>query len=342
MNRILLCRTDAVGDLILTLPVVRSLKLAYPELHTAVLVSRYTASLLAAESYIDAIATIEGRSLSDLKAISGLSRDLKRMNFDTSVLFYPRISLALALYLARIPVRIGTGRRAYSFLFNRRVQLHRRDSGKHELDLNYDLVESQYPGLQRFEPSLTATAEEDQRAQEFLASVGIHSKLPYIIVHPLSHGSAANWRLGRYVELINRLAGQGIRLLVTGSQLEAADITAALGENSEFVTNIAGRTDLPLLKGLIKNAALIVSGSTGPIHMAGALGTFALGIYPPESALSPVRWGPRGSANKLFLPTVNEYKGNSVDLMDTIPIDTVYNFIIGHLESGARARKNGE
>jgi heptosyltransferase III len=342
MKRILLCRTDAVGDLILTLPVVRSLKLAYPELHTAVLVSRYTAPLLAGESYIDDIATIDGRSLGDLKAISGLSRDLKRMNFETSVLFYPRLSLALALYLAKIPNRIGTGRRAYSFLFNRRVQLHRRDSGKHELDLNYDLVEAPYPNLQRFEPSLTVTVAESQRAADFLASKELGPVEKYILVHPLSHGSAANWRLERYVELIYRLAGKGIRILVTGSQLEAGDISAALRKSDKSVINIAGQTDLPLLKALIQRAKIIVSGSTGPIHMAGALGTFAVGIYPPESALSPVRWGPRGSANKLFLPTVNEYKGNSVDLMDTIPVESVYNFIIEHLESGVRARNSGE
>jgi heptosyltransferase-3 len=340
MRRILLCRTDAVGDLILTLPVVRSLKQAYPELQTVVLTSRYTAPLLAGEGYIDDIVTIPQRSLGDLKEISGLARDLRRMSFDAVVLVYPRLSLALALYLAKIPIRIGSGRRAYSILFNRRVRLHRRDSGKHELDLNYDLVETSFPGLTRFEPSLTVTAEEEARAESFLAERGIGNNARFVIVHPLSHGSAPNWRIERYVELIERLSKEGAAVVVTGTQLEASDIAAAIG--GVAITNIAGLTDLPLLKAIVKRATLLVSGSTGPIHIAGAVGTFAVGIYPPKSALSPVRWGPRGGANKLFVPPVDQYTGSLVDLMDTITVDSVYNFLAEQIRAGEAARTNRE
>ncbi len=342
MKRILLCRTDAVGDLILTLPVVRSLKQAYPGLRTTLLAAQYTAPMLAGERYIDDIVTIPRRSLADMKEISGLARDLRRMKIDTAVLFYPRLSLALATYLGKIPIRIGTSRRAYSVFFNRRVRLQRRDSGKHELDLNYDLIGGQFPGLERYEPSLTVTKEEHLRAGSFLTERGIGSDAKFVIVHPFSHGSAPNWRVERYVRLIRALVADGTVVLVTGSQLEAPEIAAALGERHERIIDVAGHTDLPLLKALIKRASLLVSGSTGPIHIAGAVGTFAVGIYPPESALSPVRWGPRGGANKLFLPAVDQYEGSLVDLMDTIEVDSVYNFIAEHLQVDEDTRASKE
>ncbi|MGB5105910.1 MAG: glycosyltransferase family 9 protein [Candidatus Zixiibacteriota bacterium] len=340
MTRALLVRSDAVGDLALTLPVARSIKQANPDMQLALLTSRYTAPMLAGEGYIDDIVTIPNRALSNMKEITALARDLGRMKVDTCVMFYPRLSLALAVYLAKIPVRIGTARRAYSMLFNRRVNLHRRNSGKHELDLNYDLVESSFPGLSRFEPSLTVTASEADRAEAFLAEVGIDRDSRFIIVHPLSHGSSPNWRIEKYVELVEKLAGDGHRIVITGSQLEADDLARAFGSSGAFVINIAGKTDLALLKAIIHKATLLVSGSTGPIHLAGAVGTFAVGIYPPESALSPVRWGPRGYANKLFLPAVNEYKGSSVDLMDMIAVQEVYEFIMAQL-SEKKNRKIG-
>ena len=334
MTRILLVRSDAVGDLVLTLPVARSIKQADPSIQITFLASRYAAPLLAGESYIDDIVTIPGRSLENFNQISALARDLRRMNLDLCVMFYPRLSLALAAYLAKVPIRVGTARRAYSFLFNRRVKLRRRNSGKHELDLNYDLVAERFPGLTRFEPSLTVTPAEAEQANKMLQEVGIAQDSRFIIVHPLSHGSSPNWRLGRYVELVAKLTKDGHRILITGSQLEAGDIAAAFGVIGPGAVNLAGRTDLAVLKALISKAEMLISGSTGPIHIAGAVGTFAVGIYPPESTLSPQRWGPRGSANKLFLPPVNEYKGSLVDLMDQIAVEDLYQFVAAHLSKG--------
>jgi ADP-heptose:LPS heptosyltransferase len=96
---------------------------------------------------------------------------------------------------------------------------------------------------------------------------------------------------------------------------------------------LAGETDITTLKGIISAADLVVSGSTGPIHIAAAVGTFAVGIYPPESALSATRWGPRGSANKLFVPPVHALRGNMQQAMDLIDLDEVCGFIEGRLSA---------
>lgn len=342
MKRVLLCRTDAVGDLILTLPVARSLKTVQPELEITLLAAKYTAPLLAGEAYLDNVVAISNRSLENLNEVNALARDLKRMNFDEAVLFYPRLSLALALYLAKIPIRIGTSRRAYSFLLNRRVKLHRKDSGKHELDLNYELVEGCYGNLKRLEPQITVTPDEQVNANRLLAQVGIDEGEHYVLIHPLSHGSAPNWPVERYAELASKLAGVGHKVVVTGSALESSDIAGFFGKLGDKVVNLASRTDLPQLKGIIRRARLVVSGSTGPIHIAGAVGTFAVGIYPPESTLSPIRWGPRGSANKLFLPSVDDSKGDANALMANIAIEPVAEFIISRLSADTKSKASSE
>lgn len=342
MTRVLLCRTDAVGDLILTLPVARSLKSTYPDYQITLLTAQYTAPLLAGESYLDNVVAISKRSLDNLNEVNALARDLQRMSFDAAVLFYPRLSLALAMYLAKIPIRIGTSRRAYSIFFNRRVKLYRRDSGKHELDLNYELIEAEFSGLRRLEPALSVLPDESKSADHLLAQSGVGENEPFVLIHPLSHGSAPNWPIGRYVDLASRIALKGCRVVVTGSTLESGDVNAHFCSLGDGIVSLAGKTDLPQLKGIIRRAKLVVSGSTGPIHIAGAVGTFAVGIYPPSSTLSPVRWGPRGSANKLFVPSVDDNKGSERDLMASIPVESVAEFIISRLFADTKSRANSE
>jgi ADP-heptose:LPS heptosyltransferase len=327
MKRILLCRTDAVGDLLLTLPVARSIKEQNPDLFVALLVSRYTAPLLSAEPYLDEIVAIPGRGFKDFGQTAAFARDLKKLKFDAILYFYPRLSLAFAGWRANIPLRIGTGRRAYSFLFNRRIKLHRRDSGKHELDLNYELASSTFPHLTAHDPSLVVTEAELAAARALLHKYNVSEDHDWIIVHPRSHGSSPNWSLKRYRELSVKLVERGFRVVVTGSALEADLIQEEFDKSNDHIINLAGSTLLPELKGLIRLAPLLISGSTGPIHIAAAVGTPTVGIYPPQSALSQTRWGPRGGMSKIFTPPEATGKNDVVKAMDQISVDDVVRYV---------------
>jgi len=334
--RILLSRTDAIGDLILTLPVARSIKGLHPDFHVTMLVSEYTEPLLETEKYIDGVIAIPSRELGNYVEVRELADLMKTASFDAVIFFYPRFSLVLAARMAKIPIRIGTGYRIYSLLLNRRVKQHRKQSDQHELDLNYELADSFLPGLPRHEPRLNVSDLEIDSANRLLSENGIAATDPFVIVHPLSRGSAPNWRPERYVSLIRQLAASGVPVVVTGAAHERQQLDNILSGSSKGVINLAGATDLHQLKGLIKTARLTVSSSTGPIHIATAVGTFAVGIYPPQRALSPVRWGPRGGANKLFVPAVTSNKGPIDELMSTIKVEDVLSFILAKLETGSR------
>jgi ADP-heptose:LPS heptosyltransferase len=154
-------------------------------------------------------------------------------------------------------------------------------------------------------------------------------------VHPFSHGSSPNWSLENYLLLVRELASVGITVLITGSQQEHQRHSSFFTSSPSGVVNVAGETDLRQLKGLIKAAAMVVTSSTGPIHIATAVGTFAVGIYPPVAALSPVRWGPRG-ANKLFVPEVTPNEGQTGSSMDGIKVENVLAFILSKLQADIR------
>jgi ADP-heptose:LPS heptosyltransferase len=300
------------------------------------LVSEYTEQLLEGEEYIDGVMTIPGRELGNYVEVKELSHLLKAGDFDAVIFFYPRFSLALAARMAHIDRRVGTGYRSYSLLLNERVKLHRKDSGKHELDLNYDLAKSTFPGLPRHEPHLAVLEQEILSAQALLAKHSVDLGEPYVIVHPFSHGSSPNWSLENYLLLVRELVSAGVTVLITGSQQERQRQGSFFTGSPGGVVNVAGETDLRQLKGLIKAAAMVVTSSTGPIHIATAVGTFAVGIYPPVAALSPVRWEPRGSANKLFVPAVTPNDGQIGTLMDGIKVENVLAFILSKLQADIR------
>ncbi len=333
MSRVLICRTDAIGDLILTLPLARSIKEKYPDALVTMLVSEYTRWLLSNEEYIDGIMTVPGRSVGDVHGLKRLTEDLMDRSFDVALLVYPRFSLALATALAGIRLRAGTAYRSYSILFTKAVPLHRRESGKHELDLNYELAEAVFDGLPHFEPQLTVVDAQVESAKKVLTDHGLAVGEQFAIIHPLSRGSAPNWLIDRYLELAGTIAGSGLRVVLTGSADEREAVSSALQRMGVDFPNLAGETDLSTLLGLIKLASVVITGSTGPIHLATAIGTEAVGIYPPQQALSATRWGPRGGANKLFVPDVKPNDRSLHDCMDTVSVADVAAYVLSKCQS---------
>ena len=132
-KRFLLVRTDRVGDTILTLPAVTALRKKYPESFISFLAQPYTIPLIEQYEGIDLLLTYEPKGQHrGWQGVLKLGHQLGNLNFDVVMLFYPRPELAFALWLAKIPLRIGTGFRWYSFLLNKRIYEHRKDCLKHE------------------------------------------------------------------------------------------------------------------------------------------------------------------------------------------------------------------
>ncbi len=135
MQNILVVRTDRIGDVILTLPTVEALKSNFPNAHVTMLVNSYTSIL---------VEDIAGTLLYDRdgkpRPFFEMLREIRNAHFDAVVIAYPRFRIALLLRLAGIPVRIGTGYRWYSFLFNKRIYEHRKTVEKHEAEYNLSLL----------------------------------------------------------------------------------------------------------------------------------------------------------------------------------------------------------
>ncbi len=137
MKKILISRTDGIGDLLLTTPLIKAVKKSEGEPYVAVMAGAYAAELLQNNPAVDEIIVYDREKRKELLM------SIKNGKFDACISVYPRFDTASLVASARIPRRIGTAYRWFSTLFfNEPVTMHRKKSEKHEADYNLGLAES--------------------------------------------------------------------------------------------------------------------------------------------------------------------------------------------------------
>ncbi|HXQ20206.1 MAG TPA: glycosyltransferase family 9 protein [Candidatus Acidoferrales bacterium] len=307
LRHLLVVRTDHLGDMLLTLPMVHAVKAAQPACRVTVLASAANAEAARHHPAVDAVA-IDPREAkgSGLRGVGPLARQIRALGCDAAVIVHPTPRLALAVYLAGVPLRVGTAYRAYSFLFNRRVHEHRRrPPQKHESEYNLNLLQP----LDINPPAATQVTWEVGAAESavVVALLRVSDALDaqLVVLHPGSGGSAMNWSPAQYGDLGRRLASHRVRIAVTGSAQETAltaQVATAIGAAA---LDFGGRLNLPELAALLARSALVVGSSTGPTHLAAALGTPVVALYPPLRSSNPQRWRPLGPRVRVLQPSLD-------------------------------------
>jgi heptosyltransferase-3 len=295
----LISRTDAIGDVVLTLPVVGWLKQQHPGCRVVLIGRSYTAAVAAACPWVDDFLNVD--ELSKLAAATQVAR-LKSYAATAIIHVFPNKLLARLARQAGIPVRIGTRNRLFHWLTcNRLVALSRRHSPLHEAQLNLQLLKplgySQPLELSAVAPlvHLQAAVPLRPELQQLLAA-----RQPgqlNVILHPRSRGSAREWGLAHFGQLAQQLYTAGHRVFISGTADEGAELAVAnwFREHEKYLAaDLTGQLALPEFIAFIAAADGLVAGSTGPLHLAAALGRHALGLYPPIRPMHPGRWAPLG------------------------------------------------
>ena len=236
-----------------------------------------------------------------------LSRELGELKIDAALLFYPRAELAFAIFKAKIPLRIGTAYRWYSFLLNQRIFEHRKECQKHEAEYNLSLLKSLLPREIQQPVSEFKKWSPEPWWDNFRAELNFSE---YVIVHPGSGASAPNLNKTQY-QLIIRLLLEKTNwtVLLTGTFGEKNLVhDLASGFPKERVKEIAGRFSLSEFFSLIRNSSLLITSSTGPLHLANAVGTPLLGFFCPVKPHTPHRWGPYDQQKWVVTPKLDSPK----------------------------------
>lgn len=298
-RRLLVVRTDRLGDVVLSLPAVEALRRAYPSAAVDLLVRPYAAPLARLQRSVRRVHTDD---LPGLRGLPALVSKLRRSGYDVVFHLHPCPRLALAAFLADIPVRIGTRYRFYAFLFNRRIALHRAASGLHERDLNLLLLEGAGVPAAGVETGIEVPDPAKFEVQRMLRESGLDKSRPVAVLHPGSGGSSLAWPPDRFADLARLLTRAGCLVLVTGSSQEKPLAAIVRSTAPRGILDLAGRLDLVQLAALLGQVDILVSNSTGPLHLADALGTRVVGLYSPFLGATPDRWAPYHQKENALVP----------------------------------------
>lgn len=332
-DHILISRTDRLGDLILALPFVETIKARYPECRIDVLSSLYASPLLENNPSIDRIVRVQNDQLTiDKLYKKDLLHRIRLGKYRVVVALYPGRRMSQLFYKADIPIRIGTGGRFHSVFFNQRLFHSRRANKKHEYEYNLDFLEFFRDGIVVKTPRVYLQERELRNAQRILRNAGIEES--FVVVHPGSGGSAEEWPLERFLELYQRLNGKGIKVVISGSEREGSQIRASAKRMNIEVRDVCGETDLRTLAAVLSLAEVVVANSTGPLHLSTAVGTRVVGLYPGRRVMSPRRWGPLGEYHRVVQPPGPDCQcpPRRCRCMETIAVDLVADEVVCSFE----------
>ncbi|AYA38416.1 lipopolysaccharide heptosyltransferase family protein [Hymenobacter oligotrophus] len=296
MKTFIISRTDAIGDVVLTLPLCGWLKQQYPGCRVVLLGRSYTQAVAAACPAVDDFLNDdELRQLPETEQVAAL----RRVQADAIVHIFPSRRLATLARKAGISQRIGTRSRWFHWLTcNRLVALSRRHSPLHEAQLNCQLLRplglKHLPTLADLQPLGRIAPTEPVPAEVVVLLERGSARQLNIVLHPGSRGSGRDWPLEHYGQLARLLHAQGHRVLVTGTATEGEQLKPWLQEHAAVCHNLTGRLSLGQFIGFIALVDGLVAASTGPVHLAAALGRHALGLFVPMHPMHPGRWAPLG------------------------------------------------
>lgn len=295
---IIISRTDSIGDVVLTLPMAGILKEKFPNCKVLFLGKTYTRPIVDTCIYVDGF--IDWNILQKETNPVKLLRSYKS---DVFIHVFPNKLLATLALKAKIPIRIGTRGRIYHILTcNKKVAFSRRKSLFHEAQLNLKLLSPL--GINKAFSLLDIEQayglKPTKKLSPFLTNL-LDTQKTKLILHPKSKGSAKEWGLDKYAELIKILPEEKFRIFITGTEEEGLLIGDALPYKKRNVESLIGKLSLDELINFISNVDALVAASTGPLHIAAAFGANAIGLFSSEKPIHPGRWKPIGKNAKAIV-----------------------------------------
>lgn len=225
----------------------------------------------------------------DATADRELIEHLRRRRFDAAVIFcvYSQSPLpaALVCFLAEVPLRLAHCREnPYALLTDWVREVEPEHSVRHEVRRQLDLVASVGASVsdERLRVSVPACARA--RARDALHAAGIADHREWVVVHPGASAPSRRYPpelLAAACEIL--IAEHGLNVLLTGdtSELELVErVRGSLSQPSRArAHSVAGRLSLPELAAVLELAPVLVSGNSGPVHVAAAVGTPVVDLY---------------------------------------------------------------
>jgi heptosyltransferase I len=285
LNKVLIVRLGSLGDIVHALPAAAAVRHAFPQASVDWLVDVRHRGILELVPVIDRCISVNTSSAGSLWSVLG---DLRRARYDAALDLQGLLKSAVLARLSGASRVIGfpedlLRERAARFFYTETAG----DVSPHVIDKNLSMLKA--IGIRMPEIEFPLQDRNPAIANEGRACLGIPDGTPFALINPGAAWPNKRWPPVYFAEVARGLAQRhGLRSLVLwgpGEEQLAQNVVIA----ADGVAAVSPRTTLADLVSLIKAAALMISGDTGPMHIATAAGTPLVGIFGPTD---PQRNGP--------------------------------------------------
>lgn len=301
IKRVIVSRTDKIGDLILSVPSFFMIKKMYPQAELVVLVRRYNYEIVKNLPYVDRIIKIDDYTQNELL------EKIPYFKADIFIALYNDRFVSQLAKASKAPIKIGPLSKLYSFFtFNKGVWQKRSKSIKNEAEYNLDLIkkadEKRYNEVFEVNTRIYLGKENIKAADTFFSTYNVVGET--LVVNPFIGGSAKNIRDEEYISLLQRFRDENPDknvVIICHISEEERGLKLVEGIDRDRVYLYANGGDLLNIAAIIDRATVYLGASTGPTHIAGALQKRIVGIYPAKVTQSTLRWGVFGNSKVKYL-----------------------------------------
>jgi ADP-heptose:LPS heptosyltransferase len=348
-QRILVLRLERIGDLLMTLPALADLRARAPHADIDLVVGSWNADLARAIDPVTRIMCLDASWLArevDGRGVVSLiaaARRLRRTGYDLAINFEPDIrgNLLLAASGARWTAGYGSGGGGplLDVALDFDITAHTSDNARR---LVATIFKSPIPAEQP--PTLVVPSQSHENASRLLIDAGA----PLIGIHVSGGRAIKQWPVERFGDVGRRLVEHSDATIVLSGAAGDRPMVDIVKSRlpAHKVIDVAGRADLLTLAGLIERLDLLVTGDTGPMHLAVAVGTPVVAVFGPSD---PARYAPRGSldrvvrvdlpcspCNRIRLPPAR-CVGHTPDCLEFIMVNDVFSAAASVLDRSARS-----
>lgn len=301
---ILIVKLSAIGDVIHTLPALAALRRLYPTAHITWVVEEAASDLVSGHPYLDRVLIFRRkRWMADFKKgnFKAAWRDIKTFISDLQSRPYDLVIDFHGLFKSSIVVFFSKGRRKLGYdswqelsglFLNEKIP---EDMNKHAVDRYLDFPRYLGAKVDEAEFVLPLTAATDSRVESLMQHLRLEKK-KFIAVSPVALWDTKLWNNSKFARLADDIQQRlKIPVVFTGHSKQLLDSIT-----SQMMTegiNIGGQTSLTELACLYKNALLVITTDSGPMHLAAATGTPVIALFGPTD---PARTGPYGTGHTVL------------------------------------------
>lgn len=295
-KRILIVRLDRIGDVLLSTPVIKAVRDAYPDSFIAFMVRPYARDIVKGNPYLDEVIICdkEGSQKGFFGTLKLISR-LREYAFDTAIILHPTSRTHIMTFLAGIPERVGYDKKM-GFTLTKRIPHLKQLGLKHEIDYTLDIL--RYIGIEPKDKTLYMPTNDasEARIKDILAQNNVKENDVIVVINPGASCISKKWPANNFVKVGDMLQEKyGAKVVVISGSKEKEIGSFVANSMRSNPINLSGRTTVADLASLLRRSRLLVSNDSGPVHIACGMGTPVVAIFGrSDRGLSPARWGPTG------------------------------------------------